>query len=65
MPEYLLSIGINPEIPDLVYAVILSKLSRYFEKVGNDKFKLKDNVYLKLRYDELQVYVCENEYTCP
>ena len=65
MPEYLLSIGINPEIPDLVYAVILSKLSRYFEKVGNDKFKLKDNVYLKLRYDELQVYVCENEYMCP
>jgi len=65
MPEYLLWVGINPEIPDLVYADILNKLSQYFEKVGDGKFKLKDNVYLKLRYDELQIYVCKNEYTCP
>ena len=65
MPEYLLSIGINPEIPDLVYAVILNKLSQHFEKVGDGKFKLKDNIYLKLRYNELQIYMCENEYTCP
>jgi hypothetical protein len=65
VPEYLLWVGINPEMADLLYAVTVDMLSKYFEKVGDGKFKLKDNVYLKLRRDEIQIYVCENEYVCP
>jgi len=65
MPEILVWIKLDPEMPDLIYATVIAKLSKYFEKVGDGKFKLKDNVYLKLRYDELQIYVCDNEYTCP
>ena len=65
MPEILVWIKLDPEMPDLIYATIIANLSKYFEKVGDGKFKLKDNVYLKLRYDELQIYVCDNEYTCP
>jgi len=65
MTEDLLWVGLNPEMPDLIYAMVVNKLSRYFEKVGDGKFRIKDNIYLKLRYDELRIYVCENEYTCP
>ena len=65
MTEDLIWVGLNPEMPDLIYAMVISKLSRYFEKVGDDKFRIKDNIYLKLRYNEIRIYVCENEYTCP
>ena len=65
MTEDLLWVGLNPEMPDLIYTMVVNKLSRYFEKVGDGKFRIKDNIYLKLRNDELRIYVCENEYVCP
>ena len=65
MPEDLLWVGLNPEMPDMIYATVLSKLSEYFERVGYNVFRIKDNIYLKVRYDEIRIYVCDNEYLCP
>ena len=65
MPEDLLWVGITPEMPDLIYAVVIANLSKYFEKVRDDTFRIKGSIYLKVRWNELRIYVCDNEYLCP
>jgi hypothetical protein len=64
MSRNILWIKLEPGFTDLTYTVTIDKLSEHFEKVGDGIFKLKDNIYLKVTRDEVQIYVCDNENTC-
>ena len=64
MPVILLWVELDQGLSDLSYIVTVNKLSQYFEKVGDGLFKLKNNIYLKISRYEVQIYYCDNEYTC-
>ena len=57
MSKKLLWIKLEPEFTNLGYTVTIDKLSEHFEKVGDGIFRLKDNIYLKVLKDEVQIYV--------
>ncbi len=57
MSKKLLWIKLEPEFTDLAYTATIDKLSEHFEKVGDGIFRLKDNIYLKVLKDEVQIYV--------
>ena len=64
MPKKLIWVQLDPEFTGLQYTVTIDKLSEYFEKVTDDVFKIKDNVYLKVTRNEIQLYACDNNYPC-
>ncbi len=57
MSKKLLWIKLEPEFNGLAYIVTIHKLSEHFEKVGDGIFRLKDNIYLKVLKNEVQIYV--------